>query len=297
MSTSSEPTPSRADITYPQPNKKDNTLDEQKLHRTCPLDVGRHQLKPEYDLGGLDKLPYELIADILAQLDLRSLFDFRRVSQRAMQAVDGMPDFKQIAKHHLTIVRALLAVEAGTHLSCVNVLEALKSPNCIHCGDFAGYIYALNCSRVCFLCFTERQEYLPLTALWVYRMFGVDLSHLSSTPRLKCLPGRYSQSDKPGPRRLVLYDAQSAKQMGLALHGSQAAMTKFAIDAAWQESKQYKPRFDRWRKTASAPKPRRPRGEEKEYDGKASNRRRFMGVAIQSRAFIAQGVDESIEIV
>ncbi|KAF2159309.1 hypothetical protein M409DRAFT_60895 [Zasmidium cellare ATCC 36951] len=278
MSTSPEPRPSRADLTYPYPNLKDNSLDENHLDQTCPLDIGRHQLEPVHDLGDLDRLPCELIDQILAQIYLRCLFDFRRVNQRAMQAVDGIPEFKQIVKHHLVVIRAVLAIEVASRISCIQLLQTLKTPNCTHCGDFAGYIYALDCRRVCFLCFTKRTDLLPLTARQVFRKFGLDSSLLLDLPRLRSVPGCYSPNEKNCRKRVVLYDPDSAHRAGVALHGSQAAMMEFAASTLSSHMDEYENRKHKYFEKGFGRKPRRPAGAGEEHDGLSGNARRFMGI-------------------
>lgn len=278
MSISPNSSPSRANLTYPHLNLKDNTLDEQSLEQTCPLDIGKHRLEPTYDLGRLEILPYELLADVLAQLDLQSFFDFRRVNQRAMQAVSGVPQFKQILKHHLNVVRAVLATQVGSYFSCDQLLHTLRSPNCELCGDFAGYIYVLDCSRVCFLCFTEVIRYLPLPASQVCRKFGIDKSGLQRLPRLNSLSGNYSPNDKTCAKRLVLYDHDSACRAGIALHGSQAAMIQLASDSLSRKMEDYERRRLDVLSGVPGPKPRRPIGASAEYDGQSSNPHRFMAV-------------------
>lgn len=71
-------------LTYPRVNLKDFTLGCNSLDRTCPLDNGQHRREPEHGLGLLERLPLELVDDILYKLDLRTLTDFRRVNARAM---------------------------------------------------------------------------------------------------------------------------------------------------------------------------------------------------------------------
>jgi hypothetical protein len=80
-------------LTYRNPNLKDFTLDDNDLIRTCPLDYHKHRLDPKHDLGTLDTLPLELLGLILVQIDLRSLADFRRINNQAMQVVDSVLEY------------------------------------------------------------------------------------------------------------------------------------------------------------------------------------------------------------
>lgn len=80
-------------LTYFRPNLKDCTLDDQDLEQSCPLDNGKHQSRLKHDLGDLDALPVEITGNILIQIDLRTLTDFRRVNNRAMQVVDSILEY------------------------------------------------------------------------------------------------------------------------------------------------------------------------------------------------------------
>ncbi|EME39230.1 hypothetical protein DOTSEDRAFT_56677 [Dothistroma septosporum NZE10] len=280
------------DLTYARPNITNHTLDEHSLDQKCPLDIGSHRVKPVFDLGWLERLPYELVAEILAELDLRSLFDFCAVNQRAMQAADGVPQFKQILKHNTTALRAMLAIQVGSYTSCTDLLRTLKTANCEHCGDFAGYIYLLHCTRVCFLCFTEEMRYLPLTAPQLYRDFGISKISLPGLPFMKSLPGRYSPNGTMCPKSLTLYDRDSAKKAGIAAHGSQAVMEQFVTGNFSRKMDEFENRERKYINGPPAPKPRRPISALEEHDGRSSNPRRFMSIVNAPVQLLQASVDQ-----
>lgn len=78
-------------LVYSRPILKDYTLDENELEHTCLSDLGRRKIYPQHDLRLLDPMPLELLSNILVRLDIRSLIDFRRVNQRALQVIDSIP--------------------------------------------------------------------------------------------------------------------------------------------------------------------------------------------------------------
>lgn len=218
-------------LTYPSPNLKDFTLDDNILERNLPLDNGRHSLEPKSDLGKLQALPPELMHGILMQLDLRSLTNFRRVNQLAMLVIDSIPQYQSIIKHSLDSLRSILAIEVGSHISCRRLFETLTKATCENCHDFAGYIYLPACSRVCFLCLSEDIKYLPLQAMEVKCRLGLPYNAIAGLPRLKSIPGRYSPNEKLRRSRLTLYDYASALRAAEAHHGSIAAM-QHSVDIA-----------------------------------------------------------------
>jgi hypothetical protein len=60
----------------------DHTLNSHS--HLCRLDNGKHTSPAKGNLGGLDKLPREILEMILRQLDIQTLTKFRRVNRRAM---------------------------------------------------------------------------------------------------------------------------------------------------------------------------------------------------------------------
>lgn len=175
-------------LTHFQPNLKECTLDDQDLEQSCPLDNGKHHINLKHDLGNLDALPVEMLSMILIQIDLRTLTDFRRVNNRAMQVVDSILEYKLIINHSPDALRSLLSIDLASYFSCQDLIRVLNDSTCEECGDFGGFIYLLTCRRVCFLCFCEKSRFYLLTTLEAGRMFGLDRNSISVLPALIASP-------------------------------------------------------------------------------------------------------------
>jgi hypothetical protein len=91
---------------------------------------------PKTNLGSLDMLPVELIQPILAQLDLRTLEDFRRVNQRALQLVSSVPEYKAIETYALGALRGILSTGRGRWTTCETLYKKLCTAACEYCGAF-----------------------------------------------------------------------------------------------------------------------------------------------------------------
>ena len=264
-------------LIYPYPNLKNWTLDENDLERTCPLDCGRHNIEPEYGLGVLDRLPLELLSDILVEIDIRSLMDFRRVNQRAMEVVDSIPKFQTIMRHSPNSLRGILSIESGFRISCLALFYTLCNPTCESCGDFGGYMYVLTCSRVCFLCLSEDSKYLPLLAPEVVRACGLNREFVTVLTGMRSVPGCYSPNEKICRNRLVLIDPDLAYHAGAALHGSTSAMKRHVLETNSQKWENYRKRIARKESGKLGRNPRRP-PDALAIDGRSSNPRRFMAI-------------------
>lgn len=178
---------------------RDNTLDDAQLTTRCPLDNGRHtdaSILTRHSVGQLDQLPAELLIQVLLYNDMPSLTSFRRVNRRAMELVDSVPQYAAIAKHCPDIIRAILAVEADA-FDCRVLYRTLSTSRCSTCSRFGDFLYLIDCRRVCYLCFTERPEYSPLTIGRASRLLIAD----PTRPRVA---GRQSlrAAESPGALRL-----------------------------------------------------------------------------------------------
>jgi hypothetical protein len=252
---------------------KDFTLDDNHLARNCPLDSHKHHVDPKHDLGTLENLPLELLSLILVQVDLRSLTDFRRINNRAMQVVDSVLEYQLVRQHAPDSIRGILTVELGSHISIQTLFNTLKESKCEDCGDFAGYIYLLTCKRVCFLCLYEKQRYFPRSIPEAARQFGVPRRLFASMPTVNSIPGCYSPNTYKRKARFTLLDSESARQIGIAHHGSTEKMEQYVVEAEQKKSVAYQQRVA----VASNPSSRRRPGTSVR-EGRPSDPRRFMGV-------------------
>lgn len=262
-----------SESTYVFLESRDHTLDD--IENLCPLDNGQHSRFPSYTLGSLEQLPVELINMVLIQLEIRSLTDFRRVNRRAMQVVDSIPQYKKIILHAATSIRGSLSIGTGNLFSCQELYEKLCTAGCDSCGDLGGYLYLVTCRRVCFLCFTEKTEYLPLLRADAIRKFGLHREDIATLPSMKSIPGRYSPREIKCRTRLTLIDHDAAREAGIAVHGNISAMEQYALEMTSKRLEQYQSRKSLH--IADGPNLRRPRSEDV-FDGRSSNPKRFLGI-------------------
>lgn len=262
-------------LTYPEIVA--NTLDDQGLARRCPLDNGRHEGIPAFDLGDLDKLPLELLSKALVQIDLRSLTDLRRVNQRAMEVVDSIMQYQVIVAHAPNSLRGILAIGTGQWITCQKLYDQLCIADCDHCGAFGGYLYLVTCKRVCFFCFSQVPDYLPLPPSDALQRFGLDRRIPKSVPRFRSIPGCYTREETDIRTRLTLVDSACARQAGIALHGSVSAMEQHATDVASMRRLAYAAKRMLKAEGALIPTPHRP-PPAKAYDGRETNPRRFLAI-------------------
>ncbi|KAF7557377.1 hypothetical protein G7Z17_g717 [Cylindrodendrum hubeiense] len=193
---------SEADLSkfcYPKSEIVDNTLDDASLETRCPLDNGQHSTGPHLSAGMLDLLPPELITPILVALDLPTLIAFRRVSRRAMAIVDSLHEHGMMVEHCPDILRAIFSTHANSFDSST-LYRTLSTTRCATCDRFGNYLYIITCKRVCYHCFTENLDYLPLVTSTVATLTGWSEKTVRQLPSMKSLAGGYSTARDMSPR-------------------------------------------------------------------------------------------------
>ncbi|KAK2739463.1 hypothetical protein FQN57_006592 [Myotisia sp. PD_48] len=185
-------------------------------------------------------------------------------SQRARQVVNSIPQYKKVVLHVPVAIWGSLRISTGGSFSFQKLYGELSKTKCDTCGSFGEYLYLMTCRRVCFLCFTEEIEFLPLHRTDAKRKFGLRVEDLATLPSMRSIPGRYSSLGIKCPTQLTLIDHGAARQAGVALHGAPEAMGQYALKIMNEKIQQSKAR-----------NLRQPRSED-HFDGITSNPKRFI---------------------
>jgi hypothetical protein len=266
------------DLTYPRLNLNDHTLDDNLPSPKSQPRIECLRLPPRTNLGVLDALPPELLQEILSQLDLRTLTDFRRINRRAIELVNSLPQYKAINTHALNALRGILSIETGRWITCRTLYEKLCTPGCEQCGDFGGYLYLLTCKRVCFLCLSQDRRYLPLSPRRASWKFGLDSRIINTLPRMRVICGTYSPNEKRISAPSVLVDYESALHAGISLHGSLSAMQKYVADMEAQKLQAYSARVAAMKRSGSITRRMRQPLTSDPFDGQSGNPFRFVAI-------------------
>jgi hypothetical protein len=149
------------------------TLDDAQLEKWCPLDNWRHNCTPIsicFGANQFDRLPLELLTEVLLRLDIPSLTRFRGLNRRTMQLVNSVHEYTAIIEHCPNIIRAIVSIQADA-FDCGTLFRTLCTSRCFTCNHFGDHLYLINCRRVCYFCFTLRAEYFPLTTREASKFF------------------------------------------------------------------------------------------------------------------------------
>lgn len=199
-------------------------LDAIDLESRLPLDVGRHDAGYGAGLGGLNRLPRELLIRVLLILDIPTLTAFRAVNKHTMKTVDSLYEYSMVTKYCPDILRAILALDARAY-GLGRLFETLCKTPCRWCCEFGGLVHLYTCERTCESCScyimntpVSIQEAARITKLPHDKVKGLY-------PSIRSLPGYYGYK-RPDPedmqvvqQRLLLFDS-------LTLHGGVAGKVK-----------------------------------------------------------------------
>lgn len=222
-------------LTAPRPSHQNRWLNARKLAIHCPLHNCKQNCKQEepemvvhpISFGRFGVLPIELQHMVLLDLDLQSLTEFQAVSQSARATVESLPQYANLVKHAPNAIRAALSVNVASEISVRSLHNALCSKACVSCGHFGGFLYLLSCSRVCYQCLTEKDEFCPLSMEHARCEYALDAYDLASVPKALSIPGTYSTYLVSKPMRVLLVDRGKAAQAALKVYRSHEIMRKY----------------------------------------------------------------------
>ncbi|KAI1174959.1 hypothetical protein F4777DRAFT_579406 [Nemania sp. FL0916] len=167
--------------------------------------------QPAADLGNLEKLPTELIVQVLKFLDISTYFQFLHTNRRARELATDIREYSLIVKHGLQAFRAFLRTETAHRLTVYELYLCMITENCEFCGEFGGFIYLITAQRCCYECvqFAGETHTMPLRFFTkALRRGNVPLAQLLKHS-LRTSRGAFA-FEEPIMRRVYLVHTMSA---------------------------------------------------------------------------------------
>ncbi|KAI0394804.1 hypothetical protein F5Y17DRAFT_236279 [Xylariaceae sp. FL0594] len=161
-------------------------------------------------LGSLDRLPPELLYDIILRLDMHSLFKFRQANLCSRQMTDFLHEYRAVISHGLNLFCALLRTQLAIGVSLSDFYGALCTNACAFCGGFGGFISLLTWNRCCFKCLQEAPETQVRTLALVRKHLHLTKSGINQLRSFKTLPGRYTLEESVYKSRIKVVSLHQA---------------------------------------------------------------------------------------
>ncbi|KAF5697249.1 hypothetical protein FMUND_15481 [Fusarium mundagurra] len=146
--------------------------------------------RPTAGLSVFDKLPSDVVNNILVRLDIESFRAFRNVNAKAHSITEATLDCKDVMVHGSAALVNIARTGLGRHVTIGEIHLALTSSKCGFCEEYGPFLFLPTCTRVCHecLCTTPRtamigtEEILPY-----YTRFGMYKGHGNRSHLLKSL--------------------------------------------------------------------------------------------------------------
>lgn len=149
------------------------------------------------DGGTLSVLPPELLFNVLLNLDLVSLMDFRLVNRHAADLVHSHPQYGVITTHGRGAPHAIHLIGSGRFITLEDMYGALTAKKCARCDSFGGYIYLLTSVRLCCACFTTKDRCVAKRRIQLVKGYDLYKDAIERLPRMPVLLGRYGAFRRP----------------------------------------------------------------------------------------------------
>lgn len=159
-------------------------------------------------LGTLNRLPLELLHEVLLYLDMHSLFKLRQTNLGSRQAVDSLKQYQVVVSNGLNLFYALLRTRLD--VSLFDFCNALYTKACTLCGEFGGFVSLLTWTRCCFKCLQVAPETQVRSLAAVRKQFHLAKTVLGQLRSFKTLPGTYTMEESVYKSRLTVVSLHQA---------------------------------------------------------------------------------------
>ena len=197
------------------------------IHESIPPTVLQSSSKSS-SIGFLDNLPAELLQWIFNLLDFRSLSRLAQVCHGARGVVGSLPAYRDLVKHASKALIALSRTKLITFHSAASIYAVLHSENCLSCQNYGPFLFLPTCERCCYECLHRDRSLRVIPSQTARMCFGVSPKDLRRIPAMLSIPGTYSVGHGVTRRKSTkLVSLKQAKELGIAVHGSEEAMSAF----------------------------------------------------------------------
>jgi hypothetical protein len=177
-------------------------------------------------LGILDKLPFEILHQLVQLLDFYTLVTIRSVNFAARTAIDAFPAFKYMTQYAAGALRALSQTRLVKSFTVAHLFHVSRTDRCFGCHKFGAFLFLLNCSRCCFKCLETDVRLRAIDLRAAKNQLGLKPRDLRSLPTMLSLPGTYALRDRRTiKRRLRLVSAVEAYTLSQKIYGDDTATT------------------------------------------------------------------------
>lgn len=157
--------------------------------------LGKLPTQPSEYQGGrkLDTLPFEVLHQILGELDPQTVANFSKMSRRAYGAANSVFAYRDLNEYAPELLPALGKAGLADRYTLPKLHATLMSQECVSCGQFGGLLYMPTCVPLWLPCMRVNRNFRVIT-LKMARQQRINLEHLHGAVTLF----RRNNLDHPG---------------------------------------------------------------------------------------------------
>lgn len=178
--------------------------------------------EPSGSLGQLDDLPLELLHNIFAMLDFKTLSHVQKTCLRGISVVESLPEYRDMVKHAPGALTALGKTQLIRHHSATTLHSALLCSDCHCCGEYGAFLHLPTCRRCCYKCLWNHPRNWMMSISEAKACFGVTDHQLKGLHIMRSMPGKYfvrHSVQRQRPIRLVC--VEDVKRLAIEEYGDE----------------------------------------------------------------------------
>ncbi|KAI0114041.1 F-box domain-containing protein [Nemania sp. FL0031] len=178
-------------------------------------------------LGILDRLPAELLHEVLKSLDFQSAIRFSHVSNQGKNMLCSLPAYRDVIKYAPRTLAALGQTKL-LHLHSTSELHnALRNERCATCPEYGVYLFLPTCERCCWQCLRSSPTRRVISQTAAAKIFALSPKMVQQLPIMFSIPGTYGIaykstqiSYKSTQISYRLVSASAVKELVISTYGS-----------------------------------------------------------------------------
>lgn len=194
------------------------TIDNASLALPVSVQATSQYNRPS-SLGALDRLPVEILYQLLDYLDLLSLAQITNVSVRGRSIVFSLASYQGLMKHAPSAIAMLRMTKLISIHSVSEVYATLKSERCATCQEYGAYLFLPTCERCCWECLQVNPARRIIPRARAGKAFALSPKQVQKLPVLHSIPGRYGIAREHVTHH-KLVSVAAARDLALSIHGS-----------------------------------------------------------------------------
>lgn len=147
-------------------------------------------------------------------LDIPVLTILGRGSSLARAMTESLHDWQAVATHAPRIITVAQSINAR-HFGLGELCDVLFDDGapCTSCHRQGFYIYLITCKRVCYKCFTTKEQYNPVALPTAIKDHNLAPHELKKVPRIIGVLGQYGTTAYLLMKRQTLFDRQAVSAL------------------------------------------------------------------------------------